>query len=206
MSNINESIQNAIDEIFVNTYTNKHGEYNPNGVRSGKQRTGPFHEAIIVAISNELKAEDGYTFICEHPITDCYNKKFKVDVAAFKNGILHTIILVKAVNGDYNRNRNNYMNTMHGEALRVYAGRPDGTESPLTDVNVLFLNFIPTIQADYDRHVPHKLLRYQYVKTCDGNHVLSHISPNVKAIDLMFNNHVNINDAANCKSEKREVS
>lgn len=204
MSTLNERLRSAVEQIVENTYTDKNGKYNANGVRSGKQRTAPFHRAVGGAVVEVLNAnDDGYSFQEEYPITDCYGKDFKIDVAILRHGEIHSLILIKAVNGDYNRNRNNYNNTMIGETLRVKAKRPDGSVSPYRDIPVLFLNFIPTIQADYDRHAPHKLLRYQFTRTVDINHVLESAAPLTNAIDIMFINHVNEEDASRCKSEKR---
>ena len=64
----NTAVQSAVDQIIIHTYTDKSGNYTPNGVRSGKERTDPFHKSLIDAIKHQYP-DPKYTFKTEYPIT-----------------------------------------------------------------------------------------------------------------------------------------
>lgn len=206
LKSLTEDLTNAIDQSIIDTYTDKDGNFTVNGVRSNI-RTNNLHQSIIEIIRSLVGNSNKFTFKLEEKIQDCYGKKrgLKVDIAMYKDNILHTVILVKGVNGDYNRNKFNYGGNLLHDAARILAPRLDGTPSPHSTVNVLFLNIIPTIGADYDE--AKTLLRYQRIDVLNTKHLVEWSSNNkATVIDIVYENLINNFDANKAKSTKRKGS
>jgi|6_EtaG_2_1085325.scaffolds.fasta_scaffold03507_2 hypothetical protein len=93
------------------------------GSRSSR-RTDVLNAVFINEVLRPQLGHD-WEFMTEHRIMCARGDTFKVDIAAYHNGKLCCIFLLKAIETCYNRNRHNYANTGEGEVGRIfdYPGR-----------------------------------------------------------------------------------
>jgi len=105
--------------------------------RSNKP-TDFLNNEIIRIFKKILPVKDGYTFKTEKQIPCSRGGTFKVDVLVYKNNNLHAAVLLKAIQKSYNKNRQNYANTIEGEIARI-------KDLPAHDgVSVITIDWIPT--------------------------------------------------------------
>tara|TARA_Y100000310_G_scaffold335578_1_gene417938 strand:- start:1955 stop:2581 length:627 start_codon:yes stop_codon:yes gene_type:complete len=100
-------------------------EQGKNGSRSSK-RTDILNKELIDAVLVPFFNEK-WSFIPEYTIACPRGGTFTVDVAAFYEGALRIIFLLKAVETSFNKNNHNYANTSEGETGRIFdhPGRGD---------------------------------------------------------------------------------
>lgn len=107
----------------------------------GTERTKKLHELAWQDIVEErnLNPEEWevyYEYLLEK---DGHEQTFDLDVFAVnKNNNHKMVILAKSVQSDYNKNSNNYKNTILGEASRVL-----DSELLSNDTEVIFWNIVP---------------------------------------------------------------
>ena len=111
-------------------------ESGTDGSRSSKT-TDVLNRDTIWLFKKHLPKNDGWSFKTEYRIPCSRGDTFTVDVAIFKNNILKAVVLLKAIEKSYNKNRHNYANTLEGEVGRV-------KYSPThTGVSVITVDWIP---------------------------------------------------------------
>lgn len=104
------------------------------GVRSSK-RTDTLNRCMIEWL--EENTDDSWTFKSEIAIDCSRGDKFKIDVVGYKDDKMRALFLLKAPEKSYNKNRQNYSNTIVGETGRIFC------LENRKDLDVFFLDWIP---------------------------------------------------------------
>lgn len=104
------------------------------------QRTDALNNETIKIIKQFIPkhAVSNWRFETEKKIKCSRGDTFSIDVLCYKNNVLKCLVLLKAVESSYNKNRHNYANTSEGECARIfdYEKRED-------DLSVIFIDWIP---------------------------------------------------------------
>lgn len=79
-----------------------------------------------------------YDIEYEYEVPDCYGGTFKLDIALLKDGKVKVALLVKAINSNFAKNLNNYLNTTTGEAMRCGL-------SPINISEIIFVTVAPRV-------------------------------------------------------------
>jgi len=115
----------------------------------GKERTVRLHKVAWQSYckSNQLFEEEWDVTYEYRLLKDGHERTFDIDILA-KNKITSEkiVLLVKSVQSDYNKNYNNYKNTILGETSRVL----DSKEFE-DDTKVVFWNLIPENCPSFNR-------------------------------------------------------
>lgn len=94
---------------------------------------------------------------------DGYNRTFDIDVLISDNQHKY-IILAKSIQSDYNKNSNNYTNTICGEIVRTL-----GSTSKLKVDKVVFMNFVPLVCPSFKKNV----VKWQKIKHKTTNETIN---------------------------------
>lgn len=106
------------------------------GSRSSKT-TDVLNEEVIQIFKSVLAPEEGWHFKTEKRIPCARGKTFTVDVLAYRDGEFKAAILLKAIQKSYNKNRQNYANTLEGEVGRI-------KDLPMHEgVSVITIDWVP---------------------------------------------------------------
>lgn len=128
-------VESALEKFLCTSFTN---------VRSSA-RTDILHAAVLTEIKNrssEVATE--YRWQREIRIEkDGFGGTFDVDLAGGPRYQRHTVVLIKAMNSNINKNIKNYANTTVGEAARIMYAAPDQTGRRFEQV--VFVTLFPRV-------------------------------------------------------------
>jgi len=121
---------------------NKSGK---DGSRSSK-RTDVLNKSVKKYLQQYFKEKDGYTIHLEQQISCSFGTTFKVDVLIKKHGKLFFIAHLKAIQSNYNKNRNNYGGVPISETSRIY----DHTKTP-ENLHSVWIDWVPNQVPNYNK-------------------------------------------------------
>ena len=111
-------------------------ESGKDGSRS-KKPTDLLNNEVIKIFKSVLSPADGWRFDTEKRVPCSRGGTFTVDVLAFKDDDFKAVILLKSIEKNYNKNRQNYANTVEGEVGRI-------KDLPIHDgVSVITIDWVP---------------------------------------------------------------
>tara|TARA_A100001515_G_scaffold99435_1_gene80319 strand:- start:235 stop:822 length:588 start_codon:yes stop_codon:yes gene_type:complete len=117
----------------------KEYSHNHQGGNRSSKRTDILNSEMIALLSNYFSPDD-YKFLTEVKVPCSRGRTFSVDIFVqnkHDRGEWH-IVLLKAVERDFNKNSHNYANTQVGEALRIFANG-----EIYEKCSVIFVDWIP---------------------------------------------------------------
>tara|TARA_R110000824_G_scaffold11277_1_gene49277 strand:- start:1997 stop:2608 length:612 start_codon:yes stop_codon:yes gene_type:complete len=101
-----------------------------------------------------------FSFKCEEKVTCSRGKKFKIDVVIYRDGKQFVLVLLKAIQSSYNKNRFNYANTTMGETSRIY----DLSHTP-QNLHSVWIDWVPNTVPNYNNQK--ELLSMETTNPCD---------------------------------------
>lgn len=129
---INEQISNYILNTFLNVSDTKN-------IR-GNSRTKQLHIICSDLYKTRYNLQDAVEQFEVRNKKDGYGRTFDIDILiTTKEGNKHAI-LAKSIQSNYNKNSNNYTNTMVGEIVRALS-----STSSMKLERLAFINFVPLV-------------------------------------------------------------
>lgn len=183
-----------IHKGVVLTFTDGKGNFTNNGARQG-DRQNQMHQDILGCIKQYTTDKEFSHATIEWKLTNDgyrHERGFDIDVALFTNlADTHpnTVILAKHTIVDINRNKSNYINTYMGEIDRVLLS-PDYIDITSGELlkqppNILFIQFLPRINANYDKKA--NFIHLHQTDVGDTNALNTVIKFKVKAYGMKVN-------------------
>lgn len=185
---MNEAVIVQIKQYLSDTLSNIANSKNIRGTK----RTEKLHSLCFEV----FKSMNDGDYEVEYEVRnkrDGYGRTFDIDVLVYQNDATYAI-LAKSIQSDYNKNGNNYTNTICGEVVRTL-----GSSSTLKVDKVIFMNFVPLVCPSFKGNV----VKWQKTKHLTTNETIKDLISAFRNKVEIVNIYYQISDYASIKTKEQ---